>query len=57
VFAFVAFSQDAEVETLSTCLWSKLPEGGWERRVSTHKGGVGTRAGEGAGLLRLTAKQ
>jgi hypothetical protein len=25
---------DAEVATLCACIWSKLPEGGWERRVS-----------------------
>jgi hypothetical protein len=24
----------AEVEKLCECIWSKLPEGGWERRVS-----------------------
>ena len=25
---------DAEVEKLCSCIWSKLPVGGWERRVS-----------------------
>lgn len=26
---------DVEVEKLCACIWSKLPEGGWERAVST----------------------
>ena len=25
---------DAEVAKLCACIWSKLPEGGWERRVA-----------------------
>lgn len=35
---------DAEVATLCACIWSKLPEGGWEREVSAK-----IRRGEDAG--------